>query len=138
MDKEPHSYRLCPGQCNSGLPAVMEYLHYEIAYYGDDPELGIAITETVTGLPKNIWEFVIETCAFLSVGETCNGMVVAGRIGVHPRERRSRNMWLVILAENMLSDDKYSIIAHEIAHAWLKHDGVSLTVTDDCGDRLPI
>jgi hypothetical protein len=50
-------------------------------------------------------------------------MVLPGRIGVHHYEKRSHNCWLIILDEKSIEDD--SVIAHEIAHAWLRHDKLS-------------
>ena len=53
-------------------------------------------------------------------------MTVPGKIASHDLERRTRNMWLILLHEKLPVDEECSIIAHEIAHAWLGHDKLSL------------
>ena len=95
----------------------------DLAYYGEDEELRVHIALVLSRLPDRIVRFALDRCVFLSVGRTTSGMVLPGRITVHHHERRSRNRWLVLLDENMPNDD--SIIAHEIAHAWLRHDRLS-------------
>ena len=45
-------------------------------------------------------------------------------------------MWLLLLDERSVDENEESevlgIIAHEIAHAWLKHDRMSPDLPDDC------
>ena len=94
----------------------------EVAYYGDDPELHLWIRRTLIKLPVEVARFVIDRCSFASVGRVNFGLILPGRIGVHVVERRSRNTWVIILSENLPASEEESVIAHEIAHAWLGHD----------------
>jgi len=98
-----------------------------LVYHGEDPGLRDRIVNVLSLLPDDVTDFALDRCAFLSVGKASAGMVLPGRIGVHGHEKRSRNFWLVLLDENMPGDD--SVIAHEIAHAWLRHDRLA---ADDC------
>ena len=45
-------------------------------------------------------------------------------------------MWLILLDERSVDEDEESeilgTIAHEIAHAWLKHDRMSPDIPEDC------
>ena len=59
-------------------------------------------------------------------------MTLPGRISSHRIDRRTRNMWLVILNERTPDDEIDGTIAHEIAHAWLKHDQLSIDIPDTC------
>jgi Zn-finger nucleic acid-binding protein len=104
----------------------LEEAAYHVAYHGDDPQTEALIAQTVARLPDEVAEFVFDRCIFLSVGGAKDGFVIPGRIGVHPRERRSRNVWLIIVADEIPADDVLSIIAHEIAHAWLRHDRLAI------------
>ena len=97
-----------------------------VAYYGDNPHTQRLIAQTITQLPDDVAEFALDRCRFLSVGVDCFAMTVSGRIASHDLERRTRNMWLILLHEKLPVDEELSIIAHEIAHAWLGHDKLSL------------
>lgn len=93
-----------------------------IAYYGADWGFRDWILEAVARLPQKVCDFACDRCMFLSVGRSVLGMVVPARIATHAVERRTRNMWLILLEEDLTEEDAHSIIAHEIAHAWLRHD----------------
>jgi hypothetical protein len=95
----------------------------ELSYYGDDDHLRARIAFVLARLPDDFVAFAIGRCSFLSVGRATTGMVLPGRLGVRGTERRSRDCWLILLDEDMPDDN--SIIAHEIAHAWLRHDRLS-------------
>ncbi len=96
--------------------------HFTPKYYGDDPLLLTRITNTIRNLPADVAAFAIDRCAFVSVGRVAAGWTLPGRIGVHPSQRRSRNMWIIVLLESLPPEDANGAIAHEIAHAWLGHD----------------
>ena len=100
-----------------------EHIAYDLMYYGEDVELQSRIVKVLARLPDEVVAFVLDRCAFLSTGRVTLGMVLPGRLGVHHIEKRSRNCWLILLDENISTDD--SIIVHEIAHAWLRHDKLS-------------
>jgi hypothetical protein len=102
--------------------ADLEHVAYRIAYYGEDDRLLRWIVETVARLPQEAREFACERCRFLSVGRSAQGMAVPAGIATHAYEKRTRNMWLILLEEELRDEHAHSIIAHEIAHAWLGHD----------------
>jgi len=101
---------------------------HELEYYGEDLELQSRIIKVLARLPDKVITFVLDRCVFLSTGRVTSGMVLPGRLGVHHIEKRSRDCWLILLDENMAEDN--SIIAHEIAHAWLRHDRISAYDTE--------
>lgn len=106
--------------------------------------LHTALISTIRKLPKEIREFALENCFFLSMEEGLNGTVVAGSHGSNIRwhmlehledeekikrindlERKWRT--IVLLDYKIASDDDVdSIVAHEIAHAYLGHDHMML------------
>jgi hypothetical protein len=99
-----------------------------LAFYGEDAETRLRIIRVLYQLPEDVISFVLDRCSFLSVGRTTSGMVLPGKIGVHAQEKRSRNCWLILLDEREIDDE--SVIAHEIAHAWLGHDRISAYDTE--------
>ena len=96
-----------------------EMIHDRLAYYGEDPDLDVHITRVISRLPSKVATFALDRCCFLSVGRATAGMVLPGRIGVHAIEKHSRNVWIILLYVRISPDDLHSVIAHEIAHAWL-------------------
>ena len=83
------------------------------------------IVYTVMKLPNHVREYIYEECHFLSVGVTCWGMVMPKLDG-----------WLILLEERIVKEfdegNAMSIVAHEIAHAWLKHDRADSTIDEQC------
>jgi hypothetical protein len=110
--------------------ANLPFLADDVKYYGDDSELLLWIQLTLTKLPIDVARFVIDRCSFVSTGRVNLGLILPGRIGVHFLERRSRNTWVIILSENLPASEEESVIAHEIAHAWLGHDRLA-EMSDD-------
>ncbi len=92
----------------------------DIRYFGFDQSIRATIVETVRRLPAGVAKFVVEQCSFVSVGRTCWGMVI-------PRDAHeiTANKWLVVLDEGMPRRSRHSIVAREIAYAWLGHDRLS-------------
>ncbi len=103
-----------------------------LMYYCDDTDTKKLISETISLLPEDVADFATDRCRFLSVGRDAYGMVFPGSIGVDPYTKRTRNVWLILLSENLKKKDAHSIVAHEIAHAWLQHDRMSPDVPRDC------
>lgn len=95
-----------------------EEAHYSLqaVYYGDHPEVEQALVTAYMSLPPVVQEFVLSETRILSVGRQAFGQTFPSRI-VHDRP------WLVVLFEGVESDELPALIAHEIAHAWLGHDG---------------
>lgn len=107
--------------------AVYEY----ISYYGEYSFMQELITRTVIRLSEEVKQFVLDRCVFVSVGKASTGLILPGRIGVHPIEKKSHNMWVIVLDENIEGEEGCCIIAHEIAHAWLRHDRLG-NMPEDC------
>ena len=117
---------------------------YRLDYSGPDGSLHTALISTIRNLPREVREFALENCFFLSMEEGLNGTVVAGSHGsniqwhmlkhledeekikrINNLERKWRT--IVLLDYKIASDeDVDSIIAHEIAHAYLGHDHMTL------------
>jgi len=49
-------------------------------------------------------------------------MCLPARIAVNSFEKRTKNMWIILINENLPDQEMLTAIAHEIAHAWLRHD----------------
>jgi hypothetical protein len=94
---------------------------YEVRYYGDDDEIHRSICLAVMRLPQAVRDFACERCVFLSVGRSCMGMCVPQMLcEIRPEDVQRR--WIFLLDERTSEDDVLSVVAHEIAHAWLGHD----------------
>lgn len=101
----------------------LKQIAYDLVFFGEDVETQLGIVKVLSKLPDNVVQFALDRCSFTSVGKVTAGMVLPGKVGIHPSEKRSRNCWLIILDERSTDDE--SVIAHEIAHAWLGHDRTS-------------
>lgn len=102
----------------------------DLEYYGDSERLLHAIRRVVSKLPKDNARFVLQRCVFISIGLGSFGMTLPARIATHAVEKRTRNMWLIILDERIADDEAEGLVAHEIAHAWLHHDQLSPDTPD--------
>ena len=85
----------------------------ELRYYGDSPSTEIIIIRTLQALPSKIRKYALAKCVFLSIGNAL-GTVWPSYI-INRRERP----WLILLKDGGITDGE---VAHEVAHAWLKHD----------------
>jgi len=119
-------------------------INERLDYSPSHGSLHTALISTIRKLPKEIREFALDNCFFLSMEEGLNGTVVAGSHGsnIHwpmlkhledqEKIKRINNLerkWrtIVLLDYKIASDDDVdSIIAHEIAHAYLGHDHMML------------
>jgi hypothetical protein len=81
-----------------------------------DGPMEVLIVQTVMRLPDEVKEYVYEDCRIAAIGgeDTLGAVFAPG------------TQWFVMLDATIAKkfDDKTAmgIIAHEIAHAWLKHD----------------
>jgi hypothetical protein len=91
-----------------------------IRYYGFDQMLRETILETVRRLPEGVAKFVSQQCSFVSVGPTGWGMAIPGNA-----LEITTNTWFIVLEERMPLRSRHSIVAREIAYAWLGHDRLS-------------
>ena len=132
----------------------IETLHYRIPDYCDNVAVHTQLLRTVERLPDGVQEFVCERCVFLALAD--HGMVLPGRI-TYPHfaetaemvekappnasfskltdyveeHERTAPKWIVLL-QGTPSDDE-SILAHEIAHAYLGHDRLAIYDGDEAG-----
>jgi hypothetical protein len=100
-------------------------IRYNLRLHVDNSELEQLIVLTISELSPEVREYLYEECFFVAVGEGTHGMVLA------PVQR-----WLIFLDASIVSAydaaGAMSIIAHEIAHAWLKHDMMDPAITAQC------
>jgi hypothetical protein len=108
-------------------PTLEEQIFYDLAYHGDDRETELAIVRVLARLPEEVRAFALERCRFLSVGRDTWGMVLPGRVGVDTFTKRTRNIRVVLLDKQPpKSHPLEPTIAHEVAHAWLRHDRLAV------------
>ncbi|TMB65067.1 MAG: hypothetical protein E6J43_12440 [Chloroflexi bacterium] len=104
----------------------------QVAYLGEDNDLRSVIGDTIGRLPDDALLLAADRCVFVSVGRTVEGMTLPG--DVLQRVDEDDPTWLILLDDRIMdtkeADDVESVIAHEIAHAFLGHN----RMTDD-GDR---
>ena len=103
----------------------LESANIAVRYYGECPDTHTQIIETVARLPEEVRDFVSGQCRFISAGRSIYGMVLPGSIGVDDVSQAPENIWIVLLRDPLPKRDAHGIIAHEIAHAFLKHDRLS-------------
>jgi hypothetical protein len=100
----------------------LEGIHYALdgcLFASDDME--ILIVKTLHRLPKEVREFVYENCSFKEVDPE------GGHAFSMKKNRQLK--WLILLGSQV--DE--SLIAHEIAHAWLGHHyPLSRATVQDC------
>jgi hypothetical protein len=90
-----------------------------LVYVGENPATEAALVKTINALPEAIQHFVLERCAFASVGKVL-GITLPGSLRSWPGAEAAE--WLIVLRDNEDTDAFAAIIAHEIAHAWLRHN----------------
>jgi hypothetical protein len=125
-----------------GLPAreseASVLLALGVEFFGEhirqdviSPEMLTCIAETLAKLPRVAAVFAFERCLFMSIGGTVWGKCRPASLVRHPRTGSTRNMWLILLNEDMPREEWHSVIAHEIAHAWRKDDYSGITPEDE-------
>jgi Zn-dependent peptidase ImmA (M78 family) len=105
-------------------------------YYDDDDSIRKSIAEAFIKLPEDVRDYILEECLIVSAGGDLYGTVWPSDI--MKNSSGNNRSWIIILSENMPEDDKVSIIAHEMAHAYLKHDKLSETATAEVDRSLPV
>lgn len=73
------------------------------------------IYQTIHKLPDEVKEFVYENCEFASIS------VFGGKTIYAKAKYLRKRPWLIILSHEKINDEYQSVVAHEIAHAWLGH-----------------
>lgn len=100
-------------QCE--LEHSLEGVHYQLGEIPLTSQMVSVVVNTVHKLPDTVKEFVYEKCQFTSPFDGGGCVYVKS-------ENVTRHPWLIILAESLMASDE-SIVAHEIAHAFLDHKG---------------
>lgn len=111
-------------------PLTLENVAYDLAYYGTSDETERRIVKVLSQLPEQVVEFVLDKCVFLSIGHASLGQVLPARIIEKYFGESVKDRWIVLLEEEPKAEsgklysetDAQSIVAHEVAHAWLRHD----------------
>jgi hypothetical protein len=86
-------------------------LHHELERLLDccDRDAEDTIRRTLGRLPAEVRDFALDQCVFASIGPELPAMAIQPPPG----------RWVVLLSEGEPSE---SVVAHEIAHAWLGHE----------------
>lgn len=92
-------------------------------YFGDDDSIRFSIAKVLPKIPNDVRDYVLNECFIFSAGKGDFGVTWPASMILNSYDRL--RSWIIILSEDMPEDDKDSIIAHEIAHAYLKHDRLS-------------
>lgn len=87
------------------------------------PENARALIRAPSRLPDDVLEFAIDKCAFFSLGGAGNGQCLPSRF-IEGAE------WLLLIYDD--APDIETVIAHEVAHAYLGH---SITDPADAARR---
>jgi hypothetical protein len=87
-------------------------------YYGEDDNFQGTLAHVLVALPEKVRDYTLARCIIFSIGRGAAGIVWPARVAQSSRYRRPK--WLIVISEE--ADDLESTIAHEIAHAWLRHD----------------
>ena len=126
-----------------------ETIHNYIADYCDNIEVHRLVVRVVSRLPESVQQFVCHRCILLALSDV--GMVLPGRIthadthdtvamveaapiGAQPDDlhdyveqfEQTAARWIILLQGSPPQDE--SVIAHEIAHAYLGHDRLGISV----------
>lgn len=98
----------------------LERIDYDLGacYIGHNYEVRAQIAAVISKLPRKAGAYALARCIYISVGVGESAFVMPGRV----LPRQARRKWLVVLSDRMPAKSSQSIVAHEIAHAWLKHD----------------
>lgn len=91
-------------------------------YLGNDEDMSLLIGDVLVRLPDEPLLKAIDHFVFASVGRSNQGLILPANI-LNGGEAES---WLILLDDAMITsrqaEDVRSVIAHEIAHAYLRHD----------------
>ncbi len=139
-----------------------EQLTFEINerldYWPPFGSLHTTLISTIRKLPEDVREFALENCFFLSMEEGVYGTIVSGAHASNIRwpmlehledEEKIRilnnleHKWrkIILLRSETPKDDVESIIAHEIAHAYLGHnemDEIEVEEREIDGRMVPV
>lgn len=97
----------------------LEGIHYQLLEGIEaiiSGSLRSCIVRAMQKIPNEVREFVYDKCAFAAVG-------VGGGQTIHlpSQTKEPSRPWLFLLCDSKLDAEYQSVIAHEIAHGWLKH-----------------
>src|SRR5947208_524574 len=95
---------------------TFEEIADDLAYYSVDKLTRGLVVQTIERLPKDVQDFALDRCCFLSVGGAASGQTLPGDIATH--SATGQPQWLILLSDTLPPEHPHGIIAHEIAHAW--------------------
>jgi hypothetical protein len=81
-------------------------------YLSNDSGTHSALVRALSRLPDDALEFVVDKCAFFSIGGGSNGQCLPSRF-------TGEAEWLILIDND--APDLETVIAHEVAHAYLGH-----------------
>lgn len=112
---------------------AFEEIYKSVPYYGDNERIRSQIAFVLLKVPEPVRNFAYQQCLFSSLDEqragTCTKLTIRPGVVLPP------TFWLIELSETIylacsLRYYRYSCsffrhhIAHELAHAYLNHDGI--------------
>src|SRR5262245_41729897 len=118
---------------NNPKPLTASAAFESVKYYGDtvhprpgQHELRLLVAEAVCRLPEDVQEWVLYDTSHVFIG----GYGHQGEffeLWVHPKEFKEgfAVLRVIFLSERLMDmprEDALWVIAHEIAHSWLKHE----------------
>ena len=105
-----------------------EEIYKSVPYYGDNERIRSQIAFVLLKVPESVRNFAYRQCLFSSLGQRLGG--TCAKLNQPPSP-----LWLIELSEDIPYEHsvryrKYSetsvryLVAHELAHAYLNHDGI--------------
>jgi len=87
-----------------------------LRFIGENEEMRARIAGVIASLPEDVARFALDLCAFVCLDRGLLSLTVPASSGAE---------WLIVLDRLRIRDVR-RIITHEIALAWLAHNGCSL------------
>jgi len=100
-----------------------EYIQRNLTYHHGGQSIFGHIVETLLKLPSEVAEFVLARCAFVSMTEEYLGSVL------HARILRGAD-WVIFIGPGVSTGQAQSVVARQIAYAWLRYDNYGLLPSD--------
>jgi hypothetical protein len=110
---------------------LLHEIQADLVYLGDDDATRRAIVSALVRLPDEVRNYVLWRCRFLSVGGDTTGYVVSGAVGTDPSTAQADDIWLIVLSD--AADDLESVVASQVARAWLRRCEHAHSDGDDQG-----
>ncbi|HNO77023.1 MAG TPA: hypothetical protein PKN33_03100 [Phycisphaerae bacterium] len=113
----------------------LEEINDLVGYAGVNPEMRMWICQTLNRLPDDVARYAAEHCLFLSVGDVAGITIPNRHSALYDVDRwendRDSRRWIIVLSDQVESDEAHCLIAHEIGHAWRGDDCFGPPSDDD-------